>query len=112
MVKLVALYRKPDADKIEDFIKHYNEVHVPLVKKTPGLLKVEVTNLSGAPMGEAPYFLMCEMYYESMDSMNAANASPEGKAAGRDLMTFAMKYVTLFWGDVPETGIARAPKAD
>ena len=112
MVKLVALYRKPEADKIDDFVKHYNEIHVPLVKKSPGLLKVEVTNLSGAPMGDAPYFLMCEMYYDSMDSMNAANASPEGKAVVKDLMSFGMKYVTLFWGEVPENGEARAPKAD
>lgn len=105
MVKLVALYRKPD--DISSFIQHYNETHLPLVRNTPGLRKLEITNFSGAPLGEAPYFLMAEMYYDSMDAMNAANASPEGKAVVRDLMSFALQYVTLVFGDVDENGLAK-----
>ena len=40
MVKFVALYKKP-AD-VEAFEKHYNEIHAPLAKKMPGLVKLEV----------------------------------------------------------------------
>jgi len=98
MVKLVALYRKP-AD-IELFDKHYYNVHLPLANNMPGLRKVEVTRITGAPIGEAPYHLMAEMYYDSVESMNAANASPEGKATARDLMSFAASVVTLFYGEV------------
>ena len=32
MVKLIALYKKPD--DVSAFDKHYNEVHIPLVEKT------------------------------------------------------------------------------
>jgi len=100
MVKLVALYRNP-AD-VELFDKHYFDTHIPLIKKSPGLRRLEVTRISGAPIGETKYHLMAEMYYDSLEQMNAANASPEGKAAARDLMSFAADVVTLFYGEVGE----------
>ena len=100
MVKIIALYRKP-AD-IESFDKHYFEIHAPLVRKMPGLLKLEVTKVTGAPIGEAPYYLMAEMYFDSVDAMNASNASPEGKAVVKDLMSFAASVITLFFGEVKE----------
>jgi uncharacterized protein (TIGR02118 family) len=98
MVKLIALYRKPS--DIGSFDRHYFDVHLPLLKKTPGLRKLEVTRITGAPIGDSKFHLMAEMYYDSADAMNAANASPEGRAAGRDLMGFAAEVVTLFFGEV------------
>ncbi|HTK83042.1 MAG TPA: EthD family reductase [Bacteroidota bacterium] len=100
MVKLIALYRKP-ADAAA-FDSHYYDVHIPLIRKTPGLRKLEVTTITGAPIGETKYHIMAEMYYDSLDAMNAANASPEGRAAGKDLMSFAADVVTLFFGEVKE----------
>ena len=100
MVKLIALYRKPT--DIEAFRKHYFEIHVPLAKKMPGLRKIEITDISGAPMGETKFLVMAEMYFDSIDAMNAANASPEGRATVKDLMSFAADVVTLFFGEVKE----------
>ncbi|MFI5252843.1 MAG: EthD family reductase [Bacteroidota bacterium] len=100
MIKLIALYRKPD--DIAAFDKHYNDVHIPLAKKMPGLRKLEITRITGAPLGEAKYYIMAEMYFDSIDAMNASNASPEGKATVRDLMSFAGNLVTLFYGEVKE----------
>jgi uncharacterized protein (TIGR02118 family) len=100
MVKLIALYRKPQ--NVEEFDRHYDEVHTPLVKKMPGLRKLEITRITGAPIGGTPYHLMAEMYFDSLDAMNAANASPEGKATARDLMSFAADVVTLFYGEVKQ----------
>ena len=100
MVKLIALYRKPAEPT--GFDKHYYDVHIPLLKKAPGLRKVEITKITGAPLGETKYHLMAEMYYDSVEAMNAANASPEGRAAGKDLMSFAADVVTLFFGEVKE----------
>lgn len=98
MVKLIALYRKP-ADA-ETFDAHYTGIHLPLVQKIPGLKKTEITKITGAPMGDARYHLMAEMYFESIDAMNEANASKEGRAAAKDLMQFAGEIVTLFFGEV------------
>lgn len=47
MVKLIALYRYPEDP--ESFDKHYEQVHTPLVEKMPGLKKLEVTRIQGAP---------------------------------------------------------------
>lgn len=98
MVKLIALYRKP-AD-IEQFEKHYFEVHMPLVAKIPGLLKSEVARLKGLPGQDSKYYMITEMYFDNIDSFNAGMASPEGKATGKDLMSFARDYVDMLIGEV------------
>lgn len=98
MVKLIALYRKP-AD-IDQFEKHYFEVHMPLVAKIPGLLKSEVARLKGLPGQDSKYYMITEMYFENLDSFNAGMASPEGKATGKDLMGFARDYVDMLIGNV------------
>jgi len=50
MIKLIALYRKPEEqDALDEFNKHYFEIHMPLVAKTPGLLKSEAAKISGLP---------------------------------------------------------------
>ncbi|MFI5144075.1 MAG: EthD family reductase [Ignavibacteria bacterium] len=98
MVKLIALYRKP-ADT-EMFEKHYFEVHLPLVNRIPNLLKAEVSRLKGFAGQENKYYLMAEMYFEDIDKMNEGMASPEGKATGKDLMSFAKDIVEMTIGDV------------
>ena len=98
MVKLIALYRKPP--DIDAFDRHYHDVHLPLVRKTPGLRKLDITKITGAPIGESRYHVMAEMYYDTIDAMNAANASPEGRAAAKDLMSSAADLVTLFFGEI------------
>lgn len=98
MVKLVALYKTPE-DK-EVFDKHYFDVHMPLVAKIPGLVKSEVSKLKALPGTESGYYMITEMYYNDMDSFNAAMASPEGKASAKDLMGFAKNTVEFYIGKV------------
>ena len=100
MVKLIALYKKPaDAQAFEE---HYANVHLPLIEKIPGLRKTELSRITGAPRGEAPFYLMYEMYFDDMDVYNRAMASEENKAAGKDLMSFARDIVTLMIADAYE----------
>jgi uncharacterized protein (TIGR02118 family) len=73
---------------------------MPFVEKIPGLLKTELSKLSGLPGQESRFFMMAEMYFDNMDSLNEGMASPEGKAAGRDLMGFAKEYVVMMYGEV------------
>ena len=98
MVKLVALYKKP-AD-MAAFEKHYTEVHSPLAKKMPGLRKMEVCRFTGSPGGEAKFHLMAEMYFDDKAAMMAALGSPEGKAAGKDVMSFAGDVIHMMFADV------------
>ena len=102
MVKLVAVYRKPDDPQAFD--KHYFETHLPLAKKMPGLIKCEIERPTASPIPdtEIPH-LAAHLYFENMDALNAAMSSAEGKAAGNDLMAFAGKYVRMFFTEVMKT---------
>ncbi|WNC14194.1 EthD family reductase [Brevibacillus brevis] len=98
MVKLVAIYRKPE--DAEAFDKHYEEVHTPLVKKMPGLIKLEVNKIYGTPMGESDLHLIAEMHFESKEALLEALSSPEGRAAGKDLRGFAGPLVSMHFAEV------------
>ncbi|SDZ33314.1 EthD family reductase [Thermoactinomyces sp. DSM 45892] len=99
MVKLTALYRQPE--EVQEFETRYFEGHVPLAEKMPGLLKMEVTRFTATPMGtQPPYYLQADLYFESEESLQASMKSPEGKAAAKDVMSFAGKLVTMIVGEV------------
>lgn len=100
MVKLIALYKQPENK--EEFNEHYYNVHTPLAKAMPGLEKVEVTEMFGAPGGESKYYLQAELYFKDKDTLMASMSSPEGKAAAKDLMGFAGPLVTMMFGKVME----------
>ena len=110
MVKLIALYRKP-AD-VDAFEQHYAQVHIPLVEKIPGIRKTEWTRFLAAPQGEAPYYMMYEMYFDNMEAYKTAMKSQENKAAGQDLMSFAKDIVTLMVAETYESNEQRAINND
>lgn len=98
MIKLIALYKQPK-DK-EAFDEHYFKVHGPITEKIPGLQRMEVTKIVGTPMGkESEFYILCEMYYENHEALQAGMRSAEGKASGKDLMGFAGDLVTLMIGE-------------
>ncbi|MBC8043493.1 MAG: EthD family reductase [Rhizobacter sp.] len=98
MIKLIALYKKPaDPDAFES---HYHAVHTPLVMKTPNLKQLAVTHFTASPMGGEPaYYMMAEMHYENQAMFDDAMKSPENRAVGKDLMSFAKETVTLLIGE-------------
>ncbi len=99
MVKLIALYAKPP--DLSSFDRHYHEVHLPLVRKWPGLRKVELGRITGMPgEGELPYYLIAEMYFDDQNALRAALRSPESRAAADDLQRFAPGLVTLLYAQV------------
>jgi len=101
MYKLIALFTKPD--NVEEFDKHYDEIHAPLMKKVPGLEKLVVSRNLRAFGGEAPYYLIAEMHFADKDAFKAAMASEENKAAGKDVMGFAGKLVSMVHGEFSES---------
>ncbi len=100
-VKLVALYKKP-ADT-EAFEQHYAEVHLPLMQKVPGIVKTEMTRFFVGPTGEPPFYMMFEAYFNDRAALDAAMKSPENRAAGKDLMSFAKDIVQVMFADAKES---------
>lgn len=92
-VRLIALYTRPQDE--ERFLRHYHEVHLPLVRRTPHLVEVEVSQVTGSPFGDPAYFLVAQMHFPDRQRFDKAMSSEENRAAGKDLMGFAKGLVTL-----------------
>lgn len=98
--KLIALY-KPPADAQAFDAKYFDE-HIPLAQKLPGLQLIEISRVTGAPGGTAPYYLMAELYFDNINDCKAAMSSPEGIAARENIMSFAGDLVTMMFAEVNE----------
>ena len=69
---------------------------MPLAKKLPGLTRYEVsTGTVTAPASSKGVYLVATLHFASMDELNRALGSPEGKATARDLANFATGGVDL-----------------
>ncbi|MEE8170262.1 MAG: EthD family reductase [Phycisphaerae bacterium] len=101
MVKLVAMYKQPKDPAAFD--RHYREVHLPLARKMPGVKRIELSRFTGTPVGsDAPFYFMAEIYFDNADAARAALGSPEGKAAGKDIMSVAGDIILMMNADVEE----------
>jgi uncharacterized protein (TIGR02118 family) len=98
MFKMIALYKQPQ--DAAEFDRQYFQEHLPLAMKMPGLKRSEVSKINGSPMGQSEYYLIAEMYFDDMESLKAATSSAEGKAAAKNLMSFAKDIVTMMFAEV------------
>ena len=88
MAGMVAIYKKP-AD-VEAFEKHYFETHIPLVKKMPGFRKYEVSHGPITVLaGPTDVYLIGAVYFDDLEAMKKAFASPEGRATAADRRLYA-----------------------
>ena len=80
MPKLIVLY-PPPAD-VATFESRYGAEHAPMVReKIPGLKKFVAARVLGTPSGAAPYQRVAELYFDSIEALQSAMASPGGQAA-------------------------------
>ncbi len=99
MFQLTALYGHPQDPATFD--QYYQQTHAPLARKIPGL-KGYTTNKPTAvtPQEKSPYYLIAELYFESMETLQVGLQSSEGQAAAGDTQNFATGGVTLVIGEV------------
>jgi uncharacterized protein (TIGR02118 family) len=94
-VKLVVLYTHsadPDA-----FDKHYLGIHMPLVRKLPGLLRAESGRITTAlDGGERTYHRVAELYFADQAALDAGFGSPEGGATAADYQQIAPPGSRMF----------------
>jgi uncharacterized protein (TIGR02118 family) len=93
MIKLMAFYRHPP--DFDAFMSHYLNVHLPLVRRLPGLVHLDVTRIKRSLIGESPYVLIATMGFADKESYQAAMRSPENAALGEDLKQFAADLATV-----------------
>jgi uncharacterized protein (TIGR02118 family) len=88
MARMIVIYKKP-AD-VKAFDKHYFETHIPLAKKLPGLRRYEISHGPVAAVAGSPdVYLIGTLYFDDMDAIKKAFASPEGRAAAADRQLYA-----------------------
>ena len=79
--RFLAVYETP-ADPAA-FDRHYREIHLPLLRRLPGLRRHMVSRDVTVLHGE-PYYLIAELDWDTMAELRAAFASPEGQATAAD----------------------------
>ena len=82
-MRVTVLYDQP-ADPAA-FDKYYSEIHIPLAKQLPGLLRYTVSR----GLRDKQYYLVAELDFESMEAMGAAFGSEIGKQTAADVENFA-----------------------
>ncbi len=97
MAKIIAVYRTPRNPS--EFDSYYTRVHTPLVKKMPGLRRLEVTKITGTPGGASDLYQIAELYFNDAVARETALASSEGKAVVADLPKFAEGIVSIYFGE-------------
>src|SRR5260370_31873926 len=79
-MKLVVVYPRPK--DVDAFEKVYEEEHVPLgVAKLGGQTKIVATKILGSPQGIPAFYRIAEVYFPSMQALEACAASEGGKEA-------------------------------
>ena len=92
MAQVIVIYNTP-ADPAA-FDRYYHQTHVPLAQKIPGLRSFSVSNGPVQAIGGSAPHLIATLNFDSMASLSAAMASPEGQAAAADLPNFASAGAT------------------
>jgi uncharacterized protein (TIGR02118 family) len=100
-IRVTALYRKPE--DVEEFMDHYEGVHLPLVRQVPGLERLEVSRVfASGTGGEPPYFLIAEMDYPDRDTFRSAMRSEQNAAVSQDVGQFAAGLTDILISEVLE----------
>jgi len=77
-VKIIVIYPRPQDEQA--FEKAYTDQHVPLFQqKFKGITRLVLTKITGSPQGKVSAYRMVEVYFPSMQDLNANIESDAGK---------------------------------
>lgn len=85
MVRFLVLYSQPS--DTEAFDRHYFGTHIPLAKQLPGLRNYKIGRNISQVRGESPYYLVGELDWDDLPSLQADFASPLGRQLAQDVDT-------------------------
>jgi uncharacterized protein (TIGR02118 family) len=97
MIKLLIFFRKPTNANV--FEERFSQ-HVQFINAMPNVQRTVVNRALGAPRGEAAYYLIHEVFFADLPAATYALNTPEGRAAGADLMSFAREIATMMFAEV------------
>lgn len=100
MVKLIALLKRKPGISQEEFARRWLTEHTKLSTKIPGVRGYRIniaTDRQPADTGNEPiYDGTAELWWDSIEAMEAAFATEQGKAAGADADQFADVRIHIY----------------
>jgi uncharacterized protein (TIGR02118 family) len=97
--RLLVQYGQPTDATVFD--QHYRDVHIPLARKIPGLVRFTIAHANTLSAEAAPY-LVAELDFESEASFGAGLQSAEGQATAADVANFATGGAAMSHFDVED----------
>src|SRR5512132_1144263 len=109
MHRLLVLYPPPtDPDH---FRSYYEDTHLPLAAKFPGLRGYRYSFDVAAAEGESPYFCVFEADFDDAAALSAARASPEGQAVRADVPNYATGGAVVLNYETPRRRLSHGSEA-
>lgn len=96
--QVTVLYNRPDDPAAFD--RYYDDVHVAIGSKIPGLQSYTVSRPGPDENGEPAYHLIATLKFETQEAMAGALSSEEGQAAVADIPNFATGGAKMLSGPV------------
>ena len=107
MIKVIYCLRRRSDLSPEEFRRYWREVHAPLVQRHQAALSIKryvqchtdhgpmTQRLGGFRGTGAPFDGVAEIWYASLDALEAVGRSPEGRAASRELLEDEQRFLDL-----------------
>jgi uncharacterized protein (TIGR02118 family) len=90
--RFVVMYDVPS--DVDEFERHYNDVHIPLAKQYPGLRRYTRSHAPVAVIGE-PCYMVVMLDWDDMAALEAALGSEIGHRAAADAAANLSRYTTF-----------------
>ena len=108
MVKFIITFSTPA--NVGVFESAYNDL-LALVERMPHIERRQVVNVLGSPVGEVPYYRILEIYFASVEQMEASLRSGEGQQTGAELgRRFTAGKYAAFYAEVFEEAGGSTPR--
>lgn len=100
MVKLVAFLKRKAGMSREEFARRWIDVHAPLAAQLPGLrgyrISIATDRQPNGPGQEPAYDGIAELWWDSIEAMEAAFDTDLGRRAGADADEFSSVRIHLY----------------
>lgn len=106
MLKIIYFLSKRPSMSSDEFVRYWQENHVPLVMRLPGLRRYRINSLSGSPpaipteAGPPDTDGIAELFYDDMKAFRRTQASPEMAAAEADVPRFTSAVTAVFADEI------------
>ena len=113
MIKRMGFVKRKEGMTLEACHDHWLNVHAPLAAKAPGLRRYIVsTTIVGEGLTYTPaYDGLAEFWYDDLEALEAAEASPQWQATRADSPNFIGSVAALFTTEVPIIEDSLTPRA-